>query len=342
MIKGLIVFGLLVTLVALGAAGADRTHMKAAVLSAFHYAQGYWREVAGAGDALGAKEIQGEAGLLMDEKTGKILFDKNENRRLYPASTTKIVTALVALEKAEPNERVTVGDEVDLRTADESTAGLKKGQKLSLRDLLSAMLLPSGNDAARTVARYIASKETGRSLSAEESIRYFASLMNDKAAQLGAVSSHFVNPHGLHDPQHYTTARDLAVIARAAMGVPEFRSIVSEAEHTVSSSSARLVLANRNKLLQAGSDYYMRGANGIKTGFTDEAGYCLVASASRGGRELIAVVLKSTESDVWLDSQKLLEYGFAGLPSGKRAAAAAGRGPEAVEAPSDKKEGVPG
>ncbi|MNQ85003.1 D-alanyl-D-alanine carboxypeptidase DacB precursor [compost metagenome] len=252
--------------------------------------------------------LEGEGILLMDEDTGDILFSINDTERLYPASTTKILTALITLEKGDPNDLITVGSEVHLRTPGESSAGLKQGQKLRLKDLVAAMLLPSGNDAARTAARYIARMDSGHSMSPEESEVYFAGLMNTRAKELGAEASHFVNPHGLHDPNHYSTAKDMAMIAQAAMRNKDFRSIVAEQKHTATLSN--ISFSNRNKLIQRGGEYYFQGADGIKTGFTDEAGYCLVASASRNGRNLISVVLHSSAEGVWKDSSKLLEYGF--------------------------------
>ncbi|MEC1375121.1 D-alanyl-D-alanine carboxypeptidase [Heyndrickxia oleronia] len=251
--------------------------------------------------------INGEAGVLMDENSGEILYAKNANERLFPASTTKILTALIALNKGNINDTVHIGDEVTLREPDESSAGLKPGQSLSLKVLLRAMLLPSGNDAARSVAVYVAKKESNNpQMSSKEALDYFAQLMNQEANRLGAKHSHFVNPHGLHNPNHYSTAKDLALIAREARKNSEFREIVSEEMY----KDAKHTYYNRNELVNRGSQNYYQGANGIKTGFTDQAGYCLVSSASRNGKNLIAVVLHSTNSDVWSDSTAMLEYGF--------------------------------
>lgn len=251
--------------------------------------------------------INGEAGVLMDENSGEILYAKNANERLFPASTTKILTALIALNKGNMNDTVHIGDEVTLREPDESSAGLKPGQSLSLKVLLRAMLLPSGNDAARSVAVYVAKKESNNpQMSSKEALDYFAQLMNQEANRLGAKHSHFVNPHGLHNPNHYSTAKDLALIAREARKNSEFREIVSEEMY----KDANHTYYNRNELVNRGSQNYYQGANGIKTGFTDQAGYCLVSSASRNGKNLIAVVLHSTNSDVWSDSTAMLEYGF--------------------------------
>ncbi|MFB7816062.1 D-alanyl-D-alanine carboxypeptidase family protein [Paenibacillus chitinolyticus] len=254
------------------------------------------------------ESIEGEAAVLMDAETGKLLFGKNKDLRLYPASTTKIVTALVALEKGGLQDPVTVGDEVRLTTKGESTAGLQEGQTLTLRDLIVAMMLPSGNDAARTVARYIAEKDSGRKLSAQKSIDYFAGLMNAKASKLGAKKSHFTNPHGLHDPGHYTTAGDMALLGREAMKNKVFGSIVSEPKQAVAVSSGSLTYVNRNQLLQEGSEFYVQGVNGVKTGFTDEAGYCLVSSATLNSKKFIGVVLHSSSGGVYTDTRSLLEY----------------------------------
>ncbi|GIP33952.1 D-alanyl-D-alanine carboxypeptidase family protein [Paenibacillus sp. J2TS4] len=261
------------------------------------------------------KEIQGEAAILMDQRTGKILFYKNDKERMYPASTTKILTALLALELGDMDEIVEVGEEAKPHPG-ESKAGLVQGQRLPLRDLLHALMLPSGNDAARTIAIHIAARTSGRTdMEASEATSYFAGLMNDRARRVGAKHSHFVNPHGLHDDNHYTTARDMMLIASEAMKNEDFRSIVSTEMYTSHSKGQpeTLSFTNTNQLLQKNSGNYFEGADGIKTGFTDEAGYCLVSSATRYNAGLIAVVLKSTNDRVWLDSSQLLEYGFKAL-----------------------------
>lgn len=268
----------------------------------------------GAGGNDGVGKIAATGAILIDAKSGDVLYHKNEMKRLYPASTTKVLTALVALEHGNPADLVTVGNEVNAEEPNESRAGLSPGQQLRLSDLLNALLLPSGNDAARAIAVYIGRKSAGNTkLSAAEATRTFASLMNARAKQAGATGSHFVNPHGLHDAHHYTTARDLALIAREAMKLGAFRQIVQRETYTVQVQSGTkpvLALQNRNQLLRKDSGFYVQGINGIKTGFTDQAGYCLVSSAARGDASLIAVVLHSTSEDEWSDSQRLLEYGF--------------------------------
>ncbi|MNO63666.1 D-alanyl-D-alanine carboxypeptidase DacB precursor [compost metagenome] len=256
-------------------------------------------------------DLQGEAVLMMDRETGEVIYSDHEKKRMYPASTTKILTALILLENAKPDELVTVGYEVSMRTSGESSAGLQPGDVLTVKDLAAAMMLPSGNDAARAVAAYVARKDSGQELDAEESVAYFAKMMNKRAKSIGAKKSHFVNPHGLHDPDQYTTAYDLALIAKKAMANKEFQSIVGESVYqSEDHGQGGFIYENRNKLLKKDEEWYFQGANGVKTGYTEKAGYCLVGSAIRDDKELITVVLHSTEQGVWSDTVKLLQYGF--------------------------------
>lgn len=253
--------------------------------------------------------IDGEAAIVLDEKTGETLFAKNENEKLYPASLTKLLTALVVLEKAELDEKVTVGDEVYLQTDDEVRVGLFEGQVLTVEDLLGAMLMQSGNDAARTLAIFTAHKEKGSDYSALKSIQYFAQLMNVKAIELGASHSHFVNPHGLHDPNHYSTAKDLAKIALAVKKEKPLTELLAQTAYSNNTHTYQ----NRNLLLHTNSPYYYKKATGLKTGFTDQAGYCLVSSAEEKDQSLITVVLQSGKERVWEDAIALLDFGFKNL-----------------------------
>lgn len=251
-------------------------------------------------------KLYGDAAVLIDENTEEVIFAKNEHKRLYPASTTKLLTALVVLDKTSIEEKVTVGEEVFLSTENEARAGLFEGQVQSIEELLAAMLLQSGNDAARTLAVYTAQKENGRPVSTLEGIQYFAQLMNEKAREIGANKSHFVNPHGLHDLNHYSTAWDLALIAKAARSNKEIEKIVSQEAFFTQTHT----YTNRNQLLNHDSEYFYADATGLKTGFTDQAGYCLVSSAERSGHGLIAVVMNSGKETRWSDSISLLDYGF--------------------------------
>ncbi|MBS4209564.1 D-alanyl-D-alanine carboxypeptidase family protein [Bacillus sp. FJAT-50079] len=251
-------------------------------------------------------KIDAEAAVIIDEDTGEILFAKNKQMKLYPASTTKLLTALVALDKSTMDEQVIVGEEVYLSVDQEARAGLFEGQALTVEELLAAMLLQSGNDAARSLAVYIAQKELGEQRSPDEAIHYFSQLMNEKAQEIGATHSHFTNPHGLHDPNHYSTAGDMALIAKEARHHVEIDQIVSQEKIATESHT----YMNRNQLLNSASPYFYDGATGLKTGFTDQAGYCLASSAERHGRKLVAVVLNSGKETVWSDSISLLDYGF--------------------------------
>ncbi len=240
-----------------------------------------------------APKVEAEAAVLMVAGTQRILYAINPDAIMYPASTTKIMTALTALEKGKPDSVVTVGGSA--AACDGSSLELRAGDRLRLRDLLYGMMLVSGNDAAEAVAEHIAG-----------SVPAFVALMNAKARQLGATNTHFSNPHGLPDPSnHYTTANDLARIAAQAMQNPEFRKIVATGDFSVPLlNRPPLQVSNTNKLLKSYPD-----ANGIKTGYTEAAGDCLVAAANRGGVQLVVVLLNDDER--WADAANLLDYGFA-------------------------------
>lgn len=238
--------------------------------------------------------ITGEAAVLIDSKNGQVLFEKNAAVRVYPASTTKVMTAIIALESGRVGEMVTIPKEAS--DVEGSAIGLREGEKISLEDLIYALMLNSGNDSAVAIACHLGGSVTG-----------FVQLMNKKAAELGAVNTHFNNPNGLPEPNHYSTVRDMALITRYAMQNPEFREIVATKIKTITRSdpNAQTYLENHNKLL-----WNYQGAIGVKTGYTEEARQCLVSAAVRQGRELIAVVMKSEGTDIWSDSTKLLDYGF--------------------------------
>lgn len=264
--------------------------------------------------ALAENEIEAHAALVMDAETGETIFYKNHKEHMPPASTTKIMTALLALEMANPEERVLVGKEVLWTESGESRAGLQPGELLTWRELITAMMLPSGNDAARTIAVQIGMKHASAGATREEAYHTFVQLMNDRAALLGMSDTQYRNPHGMHESGHYTTANDLSKLASEAMKNHLFRKIVAaksaNLEVTYEDHNDEKTVVNRNQLLLSDSSYYYEGAIGIKTGFTDQAGYCLVASADRGGREIIAIVLHSGMDEVWRDSHTLLDYGF--------------------------------
>ncbi|ACV61891.1 peptidase S11 D-alanyl-D-alanine carboxypeptidase 1 [Desulfofarcimen acetoxidans DSM 771] len=241
-----------------------------------------------------APDITGMTAVLMDAQNMQILYNKDMQERMYPASTTKILTGIIAIEKGKMDDLIPVSWEA--ANTEGTNIGLQEGEKLTLRDLLYALLLSSSNDAAEAIAEHYG-----------KSADNFAVMMNQKAKEIGAVHSHFTNPHGLPDEDHYTTAYDLALIARYAMQNDKFREIVREKEITIArvDPEGQKYMVNHNKLL---SRY--EGAIGIKTGYTVAAGQCIAAEVKRDDRELIAVVLKSEGNDLWTDTENLFNYGF--------------------------------
>ncbi len=241
-----------------------------------------------------ALNIGAKSAILMDYTTGRILWAYNEKEKLPPASLTKILSAIVLLERGNLDQILTL--EKDPPKGEPFLLGLKKGDKISLKNLLIAMLVRSANDAALVAAGRIGGSE-GK----------FAQLMNEKAKELGANDSHFINCHGLPHPLHYSTAYDLALITRYALRNPTFASIVASPREELKwwrgNEEKTRRLENTNKLLSL-----YPYANGVKTGYTKEAGRCLSASARKGNWQLISVILNSP--DVWKDAIALFEYGF--------------------------------
>ena len=237
--------------------------------------------------------LAAQSAALVDSYSGEFLYTKNADAKQYPASSTKILTALIVIEAGNLDQMVTVAPE-DTKV-EPSSLNLKPGQQFTRRQLLFGMLLKSANDVAMCLARDNAG-----------SVPAFAEKMNLRAAELGATSSHFVNPHGLHDPEHYTTAHDLVLIARAAMQQPLFRQIVSTIYYTWRTPNGEVdELRNHNRLLR-----HFAGCNGLKTGYTRPAQQVLVSSALRGGHEVISVVLHTDKPGIWVDSKTLLTYGL--------------------------------
>lgn len=237
--------------------------------------------------------IQAGAVVLMEAKTGKVLYAKNAHRVLPPASTTKIMTAILAIEEGDLRDEVWVGP----RAARErgSSMHLTRGERRTLEELLYGLLLPSGNDAAVAIAEHIAGTEWG-----------FAQMMTEKAKRIGLKNTGFQNASGLPAYGHYSTAYDLAVLTRYALQNRVFARIVRTKVKTVpgpgKGSTRRL--RNNNRLLW---DY--KYATGVKTGYTSSAGSCLVASATKNGKTLIAVILRSAQR--FTGAERLFEYGFA-------------------------------
>jgi len=244
--------------------------------------------------------------ILLDAKTGQVLCEKNADDRLYPASTTKILTAIVALEKGDLNQMMTASKEA---VRDIGPGGMNifisPGEKLRMEDLLNAMLIQSANETANILAENLAPTR-----------KDFIDMMNNKAKELGATNTHFTNSNGMHDNEHYTTARDLSIIARYAMTIPKFREIVAKESYMMAVTNMHKkwdMIYTTNKFLYQTSDYFTK-VTGIKSGFTSQAGFNLVSSAiDNDGMELIAVVLGEKDhpkSKVVSDSKTLLEHGF--------------------------------
>ncbi len=238
-----------------------------------------------------------KAGIVVEYPSGRILYEKNPHKRLPMASTTKTMTALLTL------QRVSVSDVVTATADDlvgESTMGLSEGESQTVRDTLYGLMLPSGNDAAMVLARHVGAGLPGPADS--DPIARFVALMNRQAAQMGLNDSHYVNPHGFDDPNHYSSAYDLASIAWYDLHNPIFNEIISHSFYTVPGHG----LANTNELLTR-----YPGADGVKTGMTDAAGNCLVSSATRDGRRLISVTLGEPYGHTYPDTIAMLDYGFA-------------------------------
>ena len=245
--------------------------------------------------APGELPLVARSAVLLDARTGEVLYEKNPDEVEYPASATKILTALLVIEAGELDQWVTI--EPQDTKVEPSALEFKAGEQYVRKDLLFALLLKSANDVALALARDNAG-----------SVDAFADKMNRRAEELGASGSHFTNPHGLHDPHHFTTAHDLARIARAAMQNPLFREIVCTPEIGLTRGEEWVVVRNHNKLLRM-----LPGCIGVKTGFTRMAQQVLVSSAIRAECEAIAVVMHTSNVGIWEDSKTLLEHGFVKL-----------------------------
>lgn len=228
----------------------------------------------------------------------KLLVGENVNRRIAPASLTKLLTASVALKYWDADDVVTVGTELELVQPESSLCLISKGQRLTMYDLLTGLLLPSGNDAAYTVAVTTARKVSGRALSDRAAVKYFTDLMNDFVKELGLRNTRFANPEGWDNFRHYTTVADLTKIAKYALSVPEIRELVSTRKRDVVFVSGETITwYNGNQLLYPDSDYYCEDAIGMKTGFTDNAGRCLISAFEKSGKTYIITIVGCTEPE---------------------------------------------
>ena len=258
-----------------------------------------------ANPANGPLALAAQGATVIDALTGDPIYEKNASGQFYPASTTKILTALLVIEAGDLDRVVVIVPE-DTQVQP-SAIGFKPGDQFTRRELLYALMLKSANDVAQALARDNAG-----------SIEAFAEKMTRRAASLGATQSHFANPHGLPNDNHYTTPHDLALIAREAMQQPFFREIVGTISHPwVSPQGVITQLQNHNKLLWC-PPWKVEGCTGLKTGYTVKAQQVLVSSALRNHREVISVVMHSDKPGLWLDSKTLLAYGLSHLPENPR------------------------
>lgn len=246
----------------------------------------------------GELPLAARAAISLNAKNGDVLYEKAADTLEYPASATKILTALLVIEAGDLDRSVVV-EEVDTKV-EPSALYIKPGEIYSRRNLLYALLLKSANDVAMALARDNAG-----------SVQAFAKKMTDHAAELGAQGSHFENPHGLHHPHHYVTARDLALITRAALQNPLFRQIVRTSEFRFAHNDGVIFVRNHNKLLARVPECI-----GVKTGYTRPAQQVLVSAAARSGAEVISVVLHTNKPGIWEDSKTLLAHGLEKLGAG--------------------------
>lgn len=259
------------------------------------------------GENLQEINLYSESCILIEANTGTILYGKNENQKMFPASTTKILTAIIAIEKCNLDDAVIVQKSaISSIPAGYSSAYLSEGEQVTVRDLLQVFLIHSANEAGYVLAEHISG-----------SVSNFADLMNSKSKEIGCTNSNFVNPSGIHNENHYTTAEDLAKIASYCMKNKTFRSIVSMKKCTIAptNKSDSRTYKNTNDLINPSSKYYTPECIGIKTGYTSEAKNCLVAGFTKNGLNLISIVLGSPtiqgiSSTRCVDSITLCKYGY--------------------------------
>lgn len=238
-------------------------------------------------------DVDAESVYLINLDTGKVIYEKDADKKIYPASTTKIMTALLALENIPDLDAPQIELKLYIQNALSGTgaslAGILRGESFSPRELLYASMLPSGNEAAMMLGDYVG----------DGSLDYFAEMMNERAAELGAVNTHFVNASGMHDDDHYTTAYDMYLITKAALENETFRQIVSTRYYYAGEdqNGNPLHWNTTNFLISPGSTYYYPYATGVKTGTTDEAGRCLVSTAEKNGYHYLMVMMGAPQYD---------------------------------------------
>ncbi|MFZ7130926.1 MAG: serine hydrolase [Eubacteriales bacterium] len=261
--------------------------------------------------------------LLYEVNSDQMIIEHNIDKKFYPASTTKIMTAILVVEYLFLEQQITVGSEISSIPSYSSTAELQEGEVLKVEELLYALMLPSGNDAANVFAVQVARKVSGnQSLHIENALAYFASLMNQKAKDLGASHTHFLNPHGLHHPNHYTTPEDMLKITKELLMHDILKKVIQTTEYHVTSNKQTHDWYNTNVFLQERWDdiphadrkginiYYNTKVDGIKTGTTTPAGRCVIFSSHNGNLDLIGIIYHSTLEELWQEGTDLMNYAF--------------------------------
>jgi serine-type D-Ala-D-Ala carboxypeptidase (penicillin-binding protein 5/6) len=251
-------------------------------------------------------KVKAESVMLIDAKTGLVMYELDSEKPIYPASTTKIMTCLVALEETEMSEVVTCGTEV-VFPPEYSVMGLVPGETVTVRDLIYGLMLISGNDAANALAVYIGGSVNG-----------FSKMMNTKAIELGMPNTNFKNPHGAHDENHFTTASDMSKLSVAAYNNPDFMEIVGTTVYQPEDNNVgagKNLLDNTNRLIRGDiasyKKWYNEYATGMKTGYVMQAGYCLVASASKDGQDIIALIFgHENKDDRFTLANELFAFGY--------------------------------
>ncbi|MDR1689449.1 MAG: D-alanyl-D-alanine carboxypeptidase [Clostridiales bacterium] len=250
-------------------------------------------------------EISAEAAILVDAGTGSVIYSKNAQTSLYPASITKLMTILLTLEFAGGDYSAAVNfseNAVNSLPWDSSSIAMYPGETLTLEECFYAILLASANEVANAVAEHIGGSSEN-----------FAVMMSNRAKELGCANTNFTNPHGLHDEGHYTCAGDMAIIMRECIKHPDFIRFIQTSRYDIAPTQKQpdiRIMNNTNKLIQQNSEFYTEEVIGGKTGFTDEAGHTLVTYAQKGDAKLVCVVMKTPKNGIYTDTRSLINYGF--------------------------------
>lgn len=261
--------------------------------------------------------------LLYEENSDKIILEHNIDNKFYPASTTKIMTAILVMENLNLDENVIVGDEITTIPSYSSRAMLEEGEELTVEDLLYALLLPSANDAANVLAVQVANENIrGGTINTRDALSLFSELMNKRAAELGATNTNFVNAHGLHNTNHYSTPRDMLVITKKLLEFSIIKNIIKTTNYHITTNKMSHDWYSTNVFLQqrwdnipfanriGDNEYYNTKVDGIKTGSTTPAGKCVIFSAHNDSLDLIGIIYHSTLEELWQEGTDLMNYAF--------------------------------